>query len=325
MSRCAAFFAGFVVLCVPVLRAGDGAVLLEKTPKPLGEAAAPGVKEMLPLIKPAESTGTGLLLEPPLDLGWFKTEDFAKASATVGLERIHKKWTSPVAVLPPHARTGAQGLTRDEVKEYMRQVRRLFEEGNSVPISDTGLISTQEDVIRRPMLNHIAAFSNETVRAYLLVQKTLKDKGWSYFSIVQDLTVKPPLDYYGHVKDKEVQFQGRSCYKCHSSGPLAIHPAREDLVSDPPLAAAISKHIAEQPLSRFYFPPEEKEPAPDYGKPMALKFCSRCHEEDGDRAPLFKVHSHPIRILVDFGYMPPNRKLKPEEVAELKAWLEEKP
>jgi hypothetical protein len=26
--------------------------------------------------------------------------------------------------------------------------------------------------------------------------------------------------------------------------------------------------------------------------------------------------------LVDFGYMPPNRRLKPEEVAELKAWLE---
>jgi hypothetical protein len=28
--------------------------------------------------------------------------------------------------------------------------------------------------------------------------------------------------------------------------------------------------------------------------------------------------------MVDFGYMPPNRRLKPEEVAELKAWLEGK-
>jgi hypothetical protein len=37
------------------------------------------------------------------------------------------------------------------------------------------------------------------------------------------------------------------------------------------------------------------------------------------------VQSHPIRILVDFGYMPPNRRLKPEEIAELKAWLEKKP
>jgi len=38
--------------------------------------------------------------------------------------------------------------------------------------------------------------------------------------------------------------------------------------------------------------------------------------------PLFKVHSHPIRILVDFGYMPPKRRLTPEEIAELKAWLD---
>ncbi|HEX2747522.1 MAG TPA: cytochrome c, partial [Verrucomicrobiales bacterium] len=112
--------------------------------------------------------------------------------------------------------------------------------------------------------------------------------------------------------------------KCHSSGPLAIHPARADLVSDPPLAAAISKHIADGPRSRFYFPPEEKA-APDYGQPLALKFCSRCHDEDGDRAPLFKTHSHPIRVLVDFGYMPPNRRLKADEIQELKTWLEKKP
>jgi hypothetical protein len=294
--------------------------------EPGKKEAVPLIKPAVPLIKPAVPTGTGLLLEPPLELAWFTTEDFAKASASVGEERIHKKWTSPVTVLPPHPRPDAKGLTREEVKDYMRQVRRLFEEGKAIPISDTGLISTQEDVIRRPMLNHIAAFSNATVRAYVLVQRTMKDKGWGYFSIVQDLTVDPPVDYYGHVKDAtEVQFEGRSCYKCHSSGPLAIHPARADLVSDPPLAAAISKHIANQPRSRFYFPPEEKEPAPDYGKPMALKFCTRCHEEDGDRAPLFKVHAHPIRVLVDFGYMPPNRSLTPAEVAELKKWLEQKP
>ena len=44
-----------------------------------------------------------------------------------------------------------------------------------------------------------------------------------------------------------------------------------------------------------------------------------------DESVLHQVHSHPIRVLVDFGYMPPNRRLKPEEIAELKAWLEHKP
>ena len=102
----------------------------------------------------------------------------------------------------------------------------LGDEGESIPISDVGLISTQEDVIRRPMFNHVAAFSNSVVRVYLLVQKTSTDNRWGYFSIVQDLTTEPPLDYFAEVKGEEVKFEGTSCYKCHSSGPLAIHPAR---------------------------------------------------------------------------------------------------
>ena len=92
---------------------------------------------------------------------------------------------------------------------------------------------------------------------------------------------------------------------------------------DAPLAAAISQHIAEQPRSRFYFPADS--PKPPTGQPLTLKFCARCHSEDGDRDPLYQVQSHPIRVMVDFGYMPPNRRLKPEEIAELKAWLEHKP
>ncbi len=137
------------------------------------------------------------------------------------------------------------------------------------------------------------------------------------------LLLDPPLDYFGQINGEHVKFEGTSCYKCHSSGPLAIHPAREDLVSDAPLAAAISQFIAEQPRSRFYFP--EGDPPPDYGEPFIPRFCSRCHEADEDRAPLFRVHSHPIRILVDFGYMPPNRRLNPDEIAELKEWLDRKP
>jgi len=225
-----------------------------------------------------------------------------------------------VLPLPSHPRPGVKGLTEAEVKEYMLAVRDRFEQGEAVPVSDVGLVSTQEDVIRQPMLNHIAAFSNDVVRVYLLVQKTSTDKGWSYFSIVQDVSVTPAVDYFAEAKKSGPKLEAKSCYKCHASGPLAIHPAREDLILDATLAAAINQHIAEQPRSRMHFPKDD--PADEYGEAMAMKFCARCHSAEGDRAPLHRTHSHSIRVLVDFGYMPPNRRLKPEEVVELKAWLE---
>ena len=273
--------------------------------------------------KPVASTQSGLLLEPPLDLSWFTTGEFERVSATVGPEKIRKAWTTAVTALPPHPRPEVKGLTEQEVEDYMRQGRRLFDEGRANPVSDVGLISTQEDVIRKPMYNHIAAFSNAVAHVYLLVQKTSGSGGWGYFSIVQDRTTDPPTDYYAEIKGTEIKFEGTSCYKCHSSGPLAIHPVRADLVSDPALAAALSRHIADQPVSRMHFP--KGDPPPDYGKPLALEACTECHDSGGDRAPLFKVHAHPIRVLVDYGYMPVKHRLTPEELAELKAWLEAKP
>jgi hypothetical protein len=286
----------------------------------LAFAGDPTSDPSLPLIKPAVTHNTALLLLPDLDLSRFTAAEFMELSSSAGEEKLHKKWASPVVTLPPHQRSEVHGLTQEEVKAYMLQVRDLFNEGKAIPMSDVGLISTQEDVIRRPMLNHISAFSNAVARVYLLVQKTSTDKGWGYFSIVQDLTTTPPTDYFADLNGKAPKFQGHDCYKCHSSGPLAIHPARADLVADAPLAAAISRHIAKQPLSKYYWPPEEKRP--DYGQPLALKFCTECHEEDGLRQPLYRVHSHPIRILVDYGYMPPKHELTTTEIAELKAWLD---
>jgi hypothetical protein len=58
----------------------------------------------------------------------------------------------------------------------MVQVRRLFDAGASVPVSDVGLVSTQEDVNRKPIFNHIAAFSNSALIVYLLVQKAYRKK-----------------------------------------------------------------------------------------------------------------------------------------------------
>jgi hypothetical protein len=284
------------------------------------EQAAKKTHELKP-IAPAVSTETGLLLEPPLELSWFTRERFLAESSTVGAEKINRPWTSPVVKLPDHRRAAAHGLTETEIKEYMQLAKTLFERGESIPVSDVGLISTQEDVIREPMLNHIAAFENAAVRVYLLVQRTASGKGWGYFSIVQDMTVDPPIDYFSQIHEDRIQLEGTSCFKCHSSGPLAIHPAREDLVIDAKLAAALSQYIAEQPRSRFHFP--EDSPRPPTGKRMTLAACTACHDEDGNRAPLYQLQSHPIRVLVDFGYMPPGERLSGQEIAELKQWLAE--
>ncbi|QDT72966.1 c-type cytochrome [Lacipirellula limnantheis] len=276
-----------------------------------------------PAIAPAKSTETGLLLEPPLDLAWYTREKFVEQSSTVGVEKIRKAWTSPVVPLDAPTRPEARGLTEEEVKHYMREAKRRFDRGGAIPVSDVGLISTQEDVIRQPMLNHISAFENDAVRVYLLVQKTASDAGWGYFAIVQDMTLDPPRDYYAQIHtESDIRFEGTSCYKCHSSGPLAIHPAREDLVLDAKLAAAFNQHVSEQVRSEFHFP--SNSPMPPQGKALALEACTACHAEDGVRAPLYQVHSHPIRVLVDFGYMPPDERLSPEEITELRAWLDAK-
>src|SRR5689334_621605 len=74
--------------------------------------------EATKLIAPANSTNTGLLLEPPLDLAWFTREKFIAESSTVGAEKINKPWTSAVVKLPPHPRSDAHGLTEVEVKDY---------------------------------------------------------------------------------------------------------------------------------------------------------------------------------------------------------------
>lgn len=275
-------------------------------------------------IAPAVSTETGLLLEPPVDLSILTTERFVELMENVGADKIRKPWTSPVVPLPEHKPNDVKGLSKDDVKAYMLEAKELFNQGKAVPVSDVGLINTEDEVIRQPMLNHISAFANDTVRVYLLVQRAASSMGWGYYSIVQDLTVDPVLDYYGTLRPSGLRFEGEACYKCHSSGPLAIRPAREDLILDAPLAAAFNQYIAEQPRSRPQFLTEKPG---NHGEPIPFKFCARCHStnEDADRDALYQTHAHPIRVMVDFSYMPPNRRLKPDEIAELKAWLDKKP
>jgi hypothetical protein len=261
-----------------------------------------------------------LLLRPRVDLSLMTAESFAVSSGLVGPAKIRRPWTEPVKALQPHPRTGVQGLTRDEVRSYMLEVRRLFDAGEAVPISDVGSISTEDGPVRKPMFNHVAVFANDVANVYLLVQREAGDRQWHSFSIVQDKTVQPPADHYGRIEGDRIIFKGARCYRCHASGPLAIHPARPDLVSDPRLAEAINAHIKSQPPSRFVFTPDD--PAFHVGKPLAMAACAECHGPDGDRGPLYAFHEHPIRVLVANGLMPPDRSLTADEATELKRWLD---
>lgn len=273
-----------------------------------------------PRIAPAVSRDTGLLLEPALPVKELSHEKFVTMMQTVGKEKLARTGRSAIVKLRELERPATGPLSHQEIRTYMQLAREVFDKGESLPVSDVGLISTQEDVIRQPMLNHIAAFENTQVRVYLLVQRTATDRDWSYFAIVQDMLQDPPMDYFGALEENETVFYGQNCYKCHSSGPLAIHPNRSDLVIDGQRAAVLGQFIAEQPRSQIYFP--ESDPMAERGDALELEFCSECHSEDGPRAPLYAMHGHPIRVLVDFGYMPPDRKLTQDEIKQLELWLE---
>lgn len=188
----------------------------------------------------------------------------------------------------------------------MLEARRLFDAGEAIPVSDVGSVSTEDGPVRRPTFNHVSVFANDVATVYLLVQRESGDRHWHSFSIVQDKTTDPPSDHYGRIEGTRIIAKGGRCYRCHSSGPLAIHPARPDLVSDPRLAEAINDHIKSQPRSRFVF--TAGDPEFHLGRPIALAACVECHGPDGERGPLHAFHEHPIRVLVSNGFMPPDRR-----------------
>src|SRR5262245_38804040 len=112
-------------------------IALAVLPHPGGRAKDinPGeVDTETPPIAPAKSIGSGLLLEPPLDLEWFTREKFIEATSTVGKEKIGKKWTSAIKQLPPPKRPDAHGLTEAEIREYMLTAKQLFDRGEAIPM-----------------------------------------------------------------------------------------------------------------------------------------------------------------------------------------------
>src|SRR5688572_8918148 len=90
----------FIIFPVIVRRVVWSIVLILFCALPLGwllALDAPSGRDDAPLpIPPAKSIGSGLLLEPDLDLSWFSRDDFIAMSSGIGTNRINKQWTSPV-------------------------------------------------------------------------------------------------------------------------------------------------------------------------------------------------------------------------------------
>ena len=72
-------------------------------------------------------------------------------------------------VLPSTKQNIPLDMQANDLTTYGRDEARLSQLKGVKRPSDEALISTQEDVIRQPMLNHVAAFSNDVIRAYLMV------------------------------------------------------------------------------------------------------------------------------------------------------------
>jgi hypothetical protein len=84
---------------------------LTALPVPAADPHKESAPAQIQPIAPAASTGTGLLLQPPLDLNWYTRAKFVEQSSSIGTNRIGRKWTNPVVPLPPHPRADAKRLT----------------------------------------------------------------------------------------------------------------------------------------------------------------------------------------------------------------------
>ncbi len=277
---------------------------------------------------PTDRTGPSLhkhriALKPALTSARVHAEKFEWETATVGAEKIHKPWKSPVVALLPHPRADARGLTPDEAKDLHGAGEADVQRGEAVPVSDVGLISTQEDVIRRPDAQpHAAVLQCGGPGLFLLVQRTVTDKDWALLLHRAGSDRRAALDYFAEVKPSGPKFEGTSCQGVMLSGPLAIHlGAQGSGTRRAQLAAAVSQHIAEQPRSVFAFP--EDSPKPPTGELLRLKFCARCHSEDGDRAYALSgaVTPDPCDGGLRLHGAPATVVWTPEEIEQLKARL----
>lgn len=187
------------------------------------------------------------------------------------------------------------------------------------------LVSIQSSLrLQRPVLNTIAAWSNETTSLWVLRQRVMIQNGyWRTYGIAQDRTRSPNVATFFELRSGRPVFTGDSggvsCFTCHASGPRALRPLRSDLVESTQTMDTLNAAVADNGFVALRVPASET--MPDLGPALSAPSCVECHSQGGERAPLYRVHAASIRALIASGAMPREGALTSEGMKAIEAWL----
>lgn len=177
-------------------------------------------------------------------------------------------------------------------------------------------------VLGEPQIHSVHGFRNEHFDVWFLLSKTFSGP-WEQWAIVQDKRIEPNVASFFHfAKGRPIASRvATDCSRCHTNGPRALHPGRQDLVTGGEYLAEVNDYCA----SLVGVQADFGGPRPDFGPELAVADCTGCHATGADRGPLHRVQSHAIRAAIARGRMPPDGPLSREGAIAIERWLENKP
>lgn len=182
-------------------------------------------------------------------------------------------------------------------------------------------------VLGEPQIHSVHGFRNESFDVWFLLTKTFGEQKasaepWDQWALVQDKRAQPHLASFFHYEQgRPVLSNAKAdCYRCHSNGPRALDPGRQDLVSGWEYVDEINDYCRGLVGVQADF----DGPRPDFGPELAVSDCTDCHATGADRGPLHRIQAHAIRAAIARGRMPPDGRLSREGALELERWLEAK-
>jgi len=173
-------------------------------------------------------------------------------------------------------------------------------------------------VLGEPQIHSVHGFRNDSFDVWFLLTKTFRGS-WDQWALVQDKRVEPNLaSFFHYERGKPVISNAKSdCYRCHSNGPRALDPARQDLLHGREYLTEVNDYCR----SLVGVETDFNGPRPDFGAELAVAACTDCHATAADRGPLHRVQAHAIRAAVARGRMPPDGPLTRAAAIELERWL----
>jgi len=173
-------------------------------------------------------------------------------------------------------------------------------------------------VLGEPQIHSVHGFRNESFDVWFLLTKTFRGS-WDQWALVQDKRGKPNrASFFHYEKGEAVRANAAGdCYRCHSNGPRALDPARQDLVNGREYLEEVNDYCRSLVGIATDFDGQR----PDFGPELAVAACTSCHATGADRGPLHRIQAHAIRAAVARGRMPPDEPLSREGGLELERWL----